>query len=234
MASNIMAHWDRLNQEYAKEQIFGVFLYGSQNYGLATPTSDTDTVALVIPNLQDMILRNAHAVINKRIAINDIEYMTVKDIQTFISELYKQNPNALEILATDIYILNGKYEKQFLELRQMTEQIVHYDERRAVSAMHSMLCAHYYDYLKTQSEKKWYQTCRLSELLYNYLLRDKPYGECLKTSFTRDNLPDINSSKFLADQTYNSAVIMAKNSAVERFFDKWVLSFYGLNKEINE
>ena len=43
-----------LDAGYPEKQIFGVFLYGSQNYGLDTENSDVDTKAIIIPTIEDL------------------------------------------------------------------------------------------------------------------------------------------------------------------------------------
>ena len=48
-----------LDAGYAEDQIIGVFLYGSQNYGLATENSDVDTKVIIIPTLEDLCLKKA-------------------------------------------------------------------------------------------------------------------------------------------------------------------------------
>ena len=44
-------HYDTVCEEYGEENVMGVFLYGSQNYGINTPTSDVDTKAILIPSI---------------------------------------------------------------------------------------------------------------------------------------------------------------------------------------
>ena len=39
---------------YAEEQILGIFVYGSQNYGTATENSDVDTKAVIIPTMRQL------------------------------------------------------------------------------------------------------------------------------------------------------------------------------------
>ena len=43
-----------LDAGYPEKQIFGVFLYGSQNYKLDTENSDVDTKVVIIPTLKDL------------------------------------------------------------------------------------------------------------------------------------------------------------------------------------
>ena len=48
-----------LDAGFNENQILGVFLYGSQNYGLATKNSDVDTKVILIPTLEDLCSKKA-------------------------------------------------------------------------------------------------------------------------------------------------------------------------------
>ena len=50
----VQYHYDYICKHYNKDQILGIFLYGSQNYGTDLPTSDIDTKAIYIPNLSEL------------------------------------------------------------------------------------------------------------------------------------------------------------------------------------
>ena len=53
----------RLKEHYAaaaaiipKDRIVGIFLQGSQNYGMATDKSDVDTKCIILPSFEDIAL----------------------------------------------------------------------------------------------------------------------------------------------------------------------------------
>lgn len=96
--------------EYAKgiygEQILGVFLYGSQNYGIATEESDVDVKAIYIPTLREVAANNP--LISEELKISD-EHIEVKDIR-LMSQMWKKGSiNFLEILFTDYFVINPLY-----------------------------------------------------------------------------------------------------------------------------
>ena len=52
----------RLKEHYAaaaaiipKDRILGIFLQGSQNYGMATEKSDVDTKCIILPSFEDIV-----------------------------------------------------------------------------------------------------------------------------------------------------------------------------------
>ena len=48
-------HKKEVLKYYPEDQLLGVFLYGSQNYGINTETSDVDTKAILIPTFKELI-----------------------------------------------------------------------------------------------------------------------------------------------------------------------------------
>ena len=54
----IIAHYNRAIQHYGVDNVLGVFLYGSQNYGCDLETSDVDTKCILLPNLYHLAIRN--------------------------------------------------------------------------------------------------------------------------------------------------------------------------------
>ncbi|MCD7839409.1 MAG: hypothetical protein LUG46_02130, partial [Erysipelotrichaceae bacterium] len=67
---------------YPDHSFFGIFLRGSQNYGLDIYNdkyrSDIDTVAFIIPTLHDLIMKTTF---NKKLVYNDQSHIELKDIR---------------------------------------------------------------------------------------------------------------------------------------------------------
>lgn len=92
------------SSESSKPEIFGIFLRGSQNYGLDISDdsyqSDIDAVAAVIPDL-DTLIRGEK--INKTYIMDDGGHLEVKDIRLMADMILKGNPSYLEMLFTDYW-----------------------------------------------------------------------------------------------------------------------------------
>lgn len=226
----MMPHWRYLENEYAPEQIFGLFLKGSQNYGLSTSESDIDTVALVIPTQRNLLLRSKCE--NYEITLPNNEIMVVKEIHSFVNELILQSPNALELLFTPYFISMAIYDEQFNILRSMAESIARYNPHNTQRAMFGMMKSNFLDYKKTNKEKKAYHTCRLAYMLEHYLNGDL-YEQCLKPDFTRTSLPNIESTYEHAAELYNNSLStkVPELAHIPKQLDNWLLSFYNFTEE---
>ena len=102
----IEEHKERVFRDYAEDRVLGVFVYGSQNYGISTPTSDVDTKAILVPSLEDMCIRDT---VSRELHLDNGEHCEVKDIREYAKMIRKQNINFVEILFTDYCWINPKY-----------------------------------------------------------------------------------------------------------------------------
>ena len=82
------------------------FLYGSQNYNLATPESDEDYKWIEFPSAEDLFKEKT---LNRQVTEN----YSVWDVRNFLKYLMKANPNALELLFS---IEQDYFDKNFEEL----------------------------------------------------------------------------------------------------------------------
>lgn len=55
----IQEHYEYASKRFDKNNIIGIYLCGSQNYGTDTPVSDVDTKLLITPSLTDIYLNRA-------------------------------------------------------------------------------------------------------------------------------------------------------------------------------
>lgn len=106
----LQKHLDYAKQIFNEDKIVGIFLYGSQNYNLSTPTSDVDSILVILPSFDDLLFNKTWY--SKELYLED-EHIVVKDIRCYREELLKQNINYLETLFGESYILNNKYKDLF-------------------------------------------------------------------------------------------------------------------------
>ena len=103
----LRSHYSEAKTYFDEKNIVGIFIQGSQNYGLDYEDSDIDTKLIVLPTLSDIIY-NKKPVSTTHVREND-EHIDFKDIRLYVQTFRKQNLNFLEILFTDyfsIYMLN--------------------------------------------------------------------------------------------------------------------------------
>lgn len=187
-ASGIQEHYLESKQYFAENNIVGIFLQGSQNYGLETEDSDIDTKLITTPTLNEFIynrkpMSTTHVRVNK-------EHIDFKDIRLMFDTFRKQNLNFIEILFTDYKIINPMYVKEWNKLIAANEIIAHYNPYFAVKAMSGIALGKRYALTKeteTHKEafekfdydpKQLYQLVRIDEYLDKYIA-GAPYKECL-------------------------------------------------------
>ena len=129
----VQEHFDEAKTLFPEDRIVGIFLQGSQNYGLELPGSDVDTKLIVVPTFKDVALVSK-PVSTTHVRAND-EHIDLKDIRLYIETFRKQNLNFLEILFTDYFIINPLYEAQWNRLVEAREEIARMNPYRAVKSM---------------------------------------------------------------------------------------------------
>ena len=185
--------YERLDHDvkYVKNlgyEVFGVFLQGSQNYKLDYEGSDIDTKCIVIPTLKDIVLNKKP--VSTTLILEDNSHIDVKDVRLMWECFRKQNINFLEILFTDYFNVPYKYDKYWFKMRDMNEEIAHYNNYAAVNCIAGMvfeknaaLC-HPYPTLKDKIEKHGYDNKQLHHIVrcaefLNRYIEGVPYAECL-------------------------------------------------------
>lgn len=183
---------ERLQHDYAitraKYEVLGVFLFGSQNYNCQTETSDIDTKVIVIPTIDEMI--TGAIKINETISCYDGE-ITVFDIKHMHDYIKKQNINFLEILFTDYFIINPKYEMIWSDMRKCAEKVAHLNEFAAVQCINGVFMNKYKKLFhavpsNTEAIEKYgydgkalADCVRLYQVVTHYI-QHSSYAECLK------------------------------------------------------
>ena len=129
----LQEHYDEALEYFPENRIVGIFLQGSQNYGLDYEGSDIDTKLIVVPSLEDIVL-NKKPVSTTHVRAND-EHIDFKDVRLYMDTFRKQNLNFLEILFTPFKIVNPMYADEWNRLVAAREEITRMNEFRAVKSM---------------------------------------------------------------------------------------------------
>lgn len=185
----------------------GIFLQGSQNYGLDYEGSDIDTKAILLPSFEDFVL-NRQPVSTTHVMEND-EHCDFKDIRLMFQCFKKQNINFVEILFTKYRILNPKYQDLFEPVLESRERIARYNPYAALSCMVGMgfekqkAMEHPYPATKDKIErfgydpKQTHHAVRLVEFMSKYIAGSK-YEDCLVSS-QKESLKDIKRGIYSLD-----------------------------------
>ena len=217
----------------AESQLLGVFLYGSQNYGLSTEDSDVDTIAIVLPNEYDLYFSRP---LTKELHLENGEHCVVKDIREIFNEFKKQNVNFLEILVTDYKWLNPIYFEQWNFFTYLwTDYIVRYDVARAIKSIcgqgkHTLRQALNKD---TLDGKKVANAFKMLSYLIKYL--DKlPFKKCITVEGTdKQYIMDLKTGKKEISKEEAEALIKSFEEK-EKIFEYFKLERDGRQIHIDE
>lgn len=183
---------DHLNdslKHFTWGHIVGIFLQGSQNYGLDYEGSDVDTKLIVTPSFKEIALNEKpHSTTFFR--END-EHIDFKDIRLYIQTFRKQNLNFLEILFTPYGFVNDTYSDYWRVLVNNREEIAHYNPYQAVKAMKGIALEKYFaldhrypSKVETIDKygydpKQLHHLCRVEDYLERYIAGEN-YEKCLQ------------------------------------------------------
>ena len=186
----------RLKEHYkeidGKYEIVGLFLQGSQNYGLdiydEKYKSDIDTKAVVLPALKDIVMNTSP--ISTTLILDNNEHIDLKDIRVVFDVFKKQNINFIEILFTKFRIVNPEYKDLWEKLTDRREEIARLDYNKALNCQCGMskqkyvALKHPYPAIVDKIEKFGYDPkqlhhiLRMNDFIKKYV-KGKPYEECL-------------------------------------------------------
>lgn len=184
-------HYQRGVELYGESRIVGLFLQGSQNYGLDYEGSDIDTKLILTPTLEDIIF-NRRPVSTTHVMENE-EHLDAKDIRLYIQTFRKQNLNFLEILFTEFKIVNPQYEKMWNVLVEHREEIARYNEFQAIKSMKGIAMEKYHAMKHPYPSKlaliedhgydgkQVHHLIRVEDYIDRYI-RGHSYESCLKPS----------------------------------------------------
>ena len=120
----ILKHeYEVLSKQYT---VLGVFLCGSQNYGLAAEDSDVDTKAVIVPSLNDLILASP---VSRTIRF-DCGECDVKDVREMVKNVKKQNVNFVETLFTDYHYISPSFRRMLTKTEKTAADIEQYGYHR--------------------------------------------------------------------------------------------------------
>jgi len=169
-------------------KVLGVFLQGSQNYGLEYEGSDIDTKCIVLPSFEDFCLNKKPT--STTIVLPSNEHIDLKDIRLMFDCFKKQNVNFVEILFTKYKRMNEEYEDLYEPMFNNAEKIARYNNYAFINCMAGMSMEKYkalehpYPTLVEKIEKYGYDPkqlhhiVRMNEFTIRYLSGES-YEECL-------------------------------------------------------
>lgn len=184
----VKRHYNEALTLFPEDRIVGVFLQGSQNYGLDYEGSDIDTKCIVLPTLEDLVF-NRKPISTTHILPNN-EHLDLKDLRLYFQTFRKQNLNFMEILFTEYKIINPTYARYWDRLIEQNERIARYNPVGAVKTMKGIAAEKYfamehrYPSKIEVIDKFGYDPKQLSHLVrvrecLDRYIRGEKYSDCL-------------------------------------------------------
>lgn len=216
--SGLYLHLSTFEKNHPNLEWFALVIQGSQNYELDIYTeeykSDIDTKMLVIPSLEDIVY-NKKPISTTYILPNN-EHTDIKDIRLYFDNFKKQNINFVEILFSNYYIINPKYQDLWDELIKNRENIAHYNYNQTLRCIAGMsmekkkaLC-HPYPTIKEKIDKYGYDgkqlhhIIRMNDFIYAYT-HNKLYKECLTYLPHKELMMEAKLNKFSLEKALELA-----------------------------
>lgn len=216
--NRLQEHYEISKEHFPENQIIGIFLQGSQNYGMDYSDSDIDSKLIVLPTLKDIAL-NKKPVSTTHIDPATEEHIDFKDIRLMFQTFKKQNLNFVEILFTKYCILNPMYEKLWKEFISYNDTIVQANPVATLKTMKGIALEKYHamehrypskiaviDHFG-YDPKQLHHLCRVYEFMQNFFIKQYSYSKCLEGSDWVKSLKDpesaleLSEARKLADKT---------------------------------
>ena len=216
---------ETVRNNYPNNEILGIFLYGSQNYGMDTEESDYDFKAILLPSLEEIIEGS------KKISTS-IEYegglIEVKDIRAYKDTLLKMNPAYIEILYTDYFWINEDLKDEWNKMIDIRDRFVNGGKLNHIRAILGMCyekrkaLTHPYPTIKHKIDKygidpkQLHHIARLHYMFASYYKYGKSYKESLNISndfdgtLFKENIMELKIfDKY--NKTIDENIVFAKN-----------------------
>lgn len=175
LLSTVRQHIEYSYSQSEHTPIYGA-LYGSQNYGIATPESDVDTKVWLMPTFRG--LYTAAKPYSKELHYEGA-HVEAKDFRLMVGELKKQNMNFLETIFTPYHLCGTSYKTEFDYLRNNRELVARYDVNKGAHAFMGHMYNMYNRFKRDENPKNVAHILRLYDCLQRYALTDEPYEDLL-------------------------------------------------------
>lgn len=238
---------DRIEEHYNESMKYfkdcstvGIFLQGSQNYGMDYEDSDVDTKLIVTPTFKDIAL-NKKPVSTTHIRDNN-EHTDWKDVRLYMQTFRKQNINFIEILFTPYRIVNPTYQEQWSRLMERREDIASYSPIQAVKSMRGVAKEKYFameHHYPSRMEwitkfgydpKQLHHLLRIEDFITRYTKGEK-YQQCLRPA-NADHLIEVKKGLYNLEKAREIADKSIRH--IDEICEAFLDSTIKVNTEVEE
>lgn len=209
--NEVKTHHEMASDHNAYERaVMFTCLYGSQNYGLATETSDVDTKSYVFPSIRDAAFHRP--LLSKELTAPDGSHVEMKDYRDMFANIRKQSMNFLETLFTPYVVVDENWQKLYNCLHDKREELARLDVNRGAMATFGHMCNMYKRYLRDENPKQVAHLMRLHDVLQRYALTDEPYEDLLFKPSGLDYLKEVREGKVPAEDLKKLGEVLVAQS----------------------
>lgn len=233
-------HYREAKEYFHDDSIVGIFLQGSQNYGLDYEGSDVDTKLIVVPTFKDIAM-NKKPVSTTHVRSNN-EHIDWKDVRLYIQTFRKQNLKFVEILFTPYKIINPKYSYQWNRLTNAREEIARYAPDQAIKVMGGVSRERYHAMEhRYPSRIEWidrfgydpkqlHHLIRMEQFIERYI-QGQPYEQCLK-DYDPEYMVKVKQGYYSLEEARKVADDAIKN--IDAMCDKFLSVEHPVNEKIDD
>lgn len=233
-------HYMEAREYFPDDSIVGIFLQGSQNYGLDYEGSDVDTKLIVVPTFKDIAM-NKKPVSTTHVRSNN-EHIDWKDVRLYIQTFRKQNLKFVEILFTPYKIINPKYSYQWNRLINAREEIARYAPNQAIKVMGGVSKERYHAMEhRYPSRIEWidrfgydpkqlHHLIRMEQFIERYI-QGEPYEHCLK-DYDPEYMVKVKQGYYSLEEARKVADDAIKN--IDAMCDKFLSVEHPVNEKIDD
>lgn len=233
-------HYIEAKEYFHDDSIVGIFLQGSQNYGLDYEGSDVDTKLIVVPTFKDIAM-NKKPVSTTHVRSNN-EHIDWKDVRLYIQTFRKQNLKFVEILFTPYKIINPKYSYQWNRLTNAREEIARYAPNQAIKVMGGVSRERYHAMEhRYPSRIEWidrfgydpkqlHHLIRMEQFIERYI-QGQTYEHCLK-DYDHEYLVKVKQGYYSLEEARKVADDTIKN--IEAMCNKFLSVEHPVNDKIDD
>ena len=201
LLATVKTHMEYAAAQSGRVHMFAA-LYGSQNYGIATPESDVDTKVWLMPRLRDLAL--AEKPYSKELHYEGA-HVEGKDYRLMLGELRKQNMNFLETIFTPYKVVNPNYQWVYDTLYVNREAIARMNVSRGAHAFMGHMYNMYNRFKRDENPKQVAHLMRLYDCLQRYALTEEPYEDLLFKPNNRDYLMAVRRGEVPMEELHDMA-----------------------------
>ena len=173
-------YWkEKLFNEYGKDHILNITLYGSQNYKIDTSSSDVDMKAIYVPSIREAVCNSFW--LSTELLNEKNGHCEIKDIREMCKMYTKQNLNFLETLFTEYRWDNPLYKDIHYRFKECSEKIARYNISYGIKS----LCGQALNTIKEIQKDCSLANKKIAKIIYLYLflikyIDNKDYKSCIE------------------------------------------------------